>query len=42
LVWFLNVFSPTIGAIFVAWIIGGWAEVKQLLAGFTRWKVNVG
>ncbi len=40
LVWFLGAFSPTIGAIIVSWVIGGFAEVKHLLSGFTRWKVN--
>lgn len=41
LVWFLNVFSPTIGAVIVAWLVGGGAEVKRLLSGFTRWRVHV-
>ncbi len=40
-VWFLNVFSPTIGAVLVAWVNGGAAEVKHLLAGFTIWKVGI-
>lgn len=40
LVWFLNAFSPTIGSIFVAWMIGGAAEVRRLLSGFTRWQVK--
>lgn len=41
LVWFLFVFSPSISAILISWFIGGWPEVRQLLAGFTRWKVGV-
>lgn len=40
-VWFLNVFSPTIGAVLVAWLSGGMREVKHLLRGFTIWKVGI-
>lgn len=40
LVWFIGAFSPTISAVIVSWIMGGFGEVKHLLAGFTRWKVN--
>ncbi len=40
LVWALAIFSPTISAVIVAWITGGWSEVKRLLAGFTRWKAG--
>jgi membrane protease YdiL (CAAX protease family) len=40
LVWFISVFSPTYSALIVSWAIGGWAEVKRLLSGFTRWKVG--
>jgi len=39
--WFLNAFSPTISALILSWIIGGRSEVKRLLAGVTRWKVNL-
>jgi uncharacterized protein len=42
LVWAVGIFSPTISAIFLSWMIGGVTEVKHLLAGFTRWKVGVG
>jgi uncharacterized protein len=42
LVWFLAVFSPTISAMCVSWIIGGKTEVKRLFAGFLRWNVGVG
>jgi membrane protease YdiL (CAAX protease family) len=42
LVWFLGVFSPSISAVVVSWIIGGTAQVKQLLSGLTRWKVGLG
>jgi membrane protease YdiL (CAAX protease family) len=41
LTWFVFVFSPTISAIFLAWIDGGVTAVKRLLAGFVRWKVGV-
>lgn len=41
LVWFLSVFSPTYSALIVSWIVGGTAEIKRLLSGFTRWKVGV-
>lgn len=39
--WFLNAFSPTISALILSGIIGGWREVKHLLSGFTRWKVGL-
>jgi uncharacterized protein len=39
LVWFFSIFSPSIGALMVAWIIGGPSEIKRLLSGLTRWKV---
>jgi membrane protease YdiL (CAAX protease family) len=42
LVWFFFVFSPTISAVFCAWALGGWSEVKHVLSGFTRWKVGFG
>lgn len=38
--WFLNAFSPTISALILSWLIGGWDEVKRLLSGFTRWRVG--
>ena len=40
LVWALGIFSPTISGLIISWIIGGLAEVKRLLSGFTRWKVS--
>lgn len=39
--WFLNAFSPTISALVLSWILGGWSEVKRLLSGFGRWKVGL-
>jgi uncharacterized protein len=42
LVWFFSIFSPTISGLVISWIIGGKAEIKRLLMGFTRWKVHIG
>ncbi len=36
----LGVFSPTISAIIVSGLIGGWTEIKKLLKGYLKWKVN--
>ncbi len=36
----LGVFSPTISAIIVSGLIGGWTEIKKLFKGYLRWKVN--
>jgi len=41
LVWALGIFNPTISGLIVSGIIGGWSEVKRLLAGITRWKVGL-
>ncbi|TKJ22139.1 MAG: hypothetical protein CEE43_07940 [Promethearchaeota archaeon Loki_b32] len=41
LFWILTIFSPTISAIFVSGVIGGWTEIKKLLCGFLRWKVGI-
>ncbi|HEX7566952.1 MAG TPA: hypothetical protein VF355_00145 [Anaerolineaceae bacterium] len=41
LVWTLGIFSPTISGLIVSGIIGGWSEVKRLLAGITRWMVGL-
>jgi len=41
LVWFLSIFSPSVSALIVTWIIGGMPEIKRLLSGFTRWKVGI-
>jgi membrane protease YdiL (CAAX protease family) len=40
LVWFFSIFSPSISALIVAWIIGGMPEIKHLLSGFARWKAG--
>ncbi len=42
LTWFFYAFSPTLSALIISLILGGWGEVKHLLSGFTRWKVNAG
>jgi membrane protease YdiL (CAAX protease family) len=38
--WLISIFSPTIAAYLVAAGMGGWPEVKKLLAGYTRWRVG--
>jgi uncharacterized protein len=40
LVWALAIFSPTISSLCLSWVIGGGAEVKRVLSGFTRWKAG--
>ena len=39
-IWFFAIFSPTISALLLSAIIGGMPAVKQLLLGYTRWKVG--
>jgi membrane protease YdiL (CAAX protease family) len=39
-IWFLFIFSPSISAIVVSWIVGGVSQVKRLLSGFTRWRIG--
>ena len=41
LVWFVSIFSPTIAAMSIVFILGGLPAMWNLLAGFTRWKVGV-
>jgi membrane protease YdiL (CAAX protease family) len=38
--WLIGVFSPTIAAYLVAAGMGGWPQVKRLLAGYTRWRIG--
>lgn len=40
LVWFVSIFSPTIAAMSIVFLLGGLPAVWNLLAGFTRWKVG--
>jgi len=39
-IWWAGVFSPTISALTMAGLIGGPAEIRRLLDGFTRWKIG--
>jgi membrane protease YdiL (CAAX protease family) len=39
--WFLSAWNPTISAILISWLIGGWKQVKILLRGFLKWKVGL-
>jgi membrane protease YdiL (CAAX protease family) len=41
ILWFFNVFSPTISALVLSAVCGGMPAVKQLLLGYTRWKVGI-
>ena len=36
ILWFLQIFSPTLSAVIVSLGIGGWGEVKRLFSGFLR------
>lgn len=38
--WILSAWSPTISAIVISGLIGGWKEIKSLLKGFTKWRVG--
>ena len=38
--WFLQIFSPTISAVIVSGLTGGAAEIRKLFSGFARWKVG--
>jgi hypothetical protein len=38
--WLVGIFSPTLAALLVAGMIGGLAEIKRLLSGFTRWGIG--
>jgi membrane protease YdiL (CAAX protease family) len=38
--WLLGVFSPTIAALIVSGVVGGSAEVRRLLSGFSRWRIG--
>jgi membrane protease YdiL (CAAX protease family) len=41
IVWVFSVFSPTISALVISWIVGGMSEIKRVLAGFTRWNAGL-
>lgn len=36
----LQVLTPTISAVVLSAMLGGWKEVLHLLSGFTRWRVS--
>ncbi|MBY9016115.1 MAG: CPBP family intramembrane metalloprotease [Candidatus Lokiarchaeota archaeon] len=40
LFFYISIWSPTISAIIIAGITGGWSEIKRLLSGFLKWKVG--
>jgi membrane protease YdiL (CAAX protease family) len=39
-IWLIAIFSPTLAAYLVAAGMGGWPEVKKLLAGYARWRIG--
>jgi hypothetical protein len=41
LVWFFEVFGPTISALIITGICSGKTGIQHLLSGFTRWKVGI-
>jgi uncharacterized protein len=38
--WLIGIFSPTIAGVLVAGALGGWREIRRLLAGYTRWRIG--
>ena len=40
--YYVMIFGPTISALVVSGIAGGWQGIKKLLSGFTRWKFKFG
>ncbi len=41
LYWILSAWSPTISAIFISGLSGGWNQIKSLLKGFLKWRVGI-
>ncbi len=41
-VYYIMIFGPTISALVVSGIAGGWPGIKKLLSGFARWKFKFG
>jgi len=41
LYWILSAWSPTISAILISGLIGGWNQIKSLLKGFLKWRVGI-
>jgi membrane protease YdiL (CAAX protease family) len=40
LVWLIGVFSPTIAALVISGVVGGWDEVGRVLSGYRRWRIG--
>ncbi len=38
--WLIGVFSPTLAALSVTALTGGWPAVRHLLAGYARWRIG--
>jgi membrane protease YdiL (CAAX protease family) len=36
----LQVLTPTLSAVILSYLLGGWNEVRKLFSGFTRWRVH--
>lgn len=41
ILWFFQIFSPTLSAVIISGLIGGPAGIQKLFSGFTRWKVGL-
>jgi len=41
LFWFISYWSPTISAIIISGLSGGWTKIKSLLKGLLKWRVEV-
>lgn len=41
LYWIISFWSPTISALIISGLSGGWIQIKSLLKGFTRWRVGI-
>jgi len=39
--WILSFWSPTLSALIVSGLIGGWTQIKIWLKGFTKWRVGI-
>ncbi len=39
-IWLIGIFSPTIAGLFMAGVMGGWPGLRQLLAGYMRWRLG--
>jgi uncharacterized protein len=40
ILWFFQIFSPTLSAAIVTLFIGGWKDLKKLFSGFAHWRVR--